>query len=217
MSPVFRPEEEPVMPPDDSCADWLARLHAGGSTAAAEVFHRFTSRLIALARLRLDARLRQKVDPEDVLQSVYKSFFLRQARGELRLPNWQALWSVLALITARKCGRCARRFHAARRNVAAEVAAAGGADDSSLLVVFSADPSPEEAVMLSELVEGLLRALGARDGAILTLALQGHSAAEISAQLGRTTRTVYRVLERIRSHLERRQSEDVNESSPGAV
>jgi RNA polymerase sigma-70 factor (ECF subfamily) len=57
------------------------------------------------------------------------------------------------------------------------------------------------------LVEQLLRDLGKRDSAILTLALQGHSAAEISEQLGRPARTVYRVLARIKRRLQAAQGE----------
>jgi RNA polymerase sigma-70 factor (ECF subfamily) len=189
------------MPAEDSFADVMARLRVGDEEAAAQVFRRFTHRLIALARAHLDGRLRQKVDPEDVLQSAYKSFFLRHADGELALGGWDGLWALLALITARKCGRYAQRFHAARRDVRAEVAPAGGADESGVVEAFSDEPSPAEAVMLSELVEQLLRDLGERDGAILTLALQGYSAAEISAQLDRPGRTVYRVLERIKARL----------------
>jgi RNA polymerase sigma-70 factor (ECF subfamily) len=177
----------------------MARLEAGDETAPAEVLRRFTHRLIALARLRLDARLRQKVDPEDVLQSVYKSFFLRHAEGSLRLYNWQSLWAVLAVITARKCGRWAQRFGTQQRDLNAEVPGGPAAGWE----VFSGEPSPEEAVQLSELVEGLLRELGQRDGEILTLALQGHSADEISDRLDRPRRTVYRVLERIKGRLHR--------------
>jgi RNA polymerase sigma-70 factor (ECF subfamily) len=189
------------MPTEDSFADVMARLRDGDDDAAAQIFRRFTHRLIALARAHLDGRLRQKVDPEDVLQSVFKSFFLRHAEGELALGGWDGLWALLAVITARKCGRCARRFRAARRDVNAEVAAAASADESGVIEAFSDDPSPEEATMLSELVEQLLRDLGRRDGEILTLALQGYSAAEISARLDRPGRTVYRVLERIKARL----------------
>jgi DNA-directed RNA polymerase specialized sigma24 family protein len=190
------------MPTEDSFADIMTRLRAGDEDAAAQVFRRFTHRLVALARAQLDNRLRHKVDPEDVLQSVYKSFFLRHAHGQLTLAGWDGLWALLALITARKCGRWAEHFHAARRDVKAEVAAAGGADESGVIEAFSAEPSPAEAVMLSELVEQLLRDLGQRDGEILTLALQGYSAAEISSQLVRPARTVYRVLGRIKARLE---------------
>jgi hypothetical protein len=48
------------MKPDDSFAQVMTRLNAGDSAAAAQVVQRFTHRLIALARLRLDARVRQK-------------------------------------------------------------------------------------------------------------------------------------------------------------
>jgi RNA polymerase sigma-70 factor (ECF subfamily) len=191
-----------IMPAEDSFAELMTRLRAGDEDAATQVFSRFTHRLIALARAHLDSRLRQKVDPEDVLQSVYKSFFLRHAQGELALGGWEGLWALLVLITARKCGRYARRFHAARRDVNAEAAAVDGSDESGVIAAFSAEPSPTEAVMLSELVELLLRDLGERDGAILTLALQGYSAAEISNQLGRPPRTVYRVLKRIKRRLQ---------------
>jgi RNA polymerase sigma-70 factor (ECF subfamily) len=196
MSAVLRSEEVPAMPPDDSFAAMMARLTTGDDTAAAEVFHRFEHRLIALARLHLDARLRQKIDPEDVVQSVYKSFFLRQAEGNLLLHNWHDLWAVLALITARKCGRWAQHFRARQRDLDHEVA-----DAAIDWEVFSSEPSPQEAAQLSELVVGLLRDLGQRDGEILTLALQGYSADEISEQLDRPRRTVYRVLERIKARL----------------
>jgi RNA polymerase sigma-70 factor (ECF subfamily) len=186
------------MSAEDSFTEVMARLRARDEDAATHVFRRFTHRLVALARAHLDSRLRQKVDPEDVLQSVFKSFFLRHVDGELSLVGWDSLWALLALITARKCGRCARRFHSGRRDVSAEVAV----DESAAIAAFSGEPSPAEAVMLSEEVEELLRDLGPRDGAILTLALQGYSAAEISDQLDRPARTVYRVLERIKLRLE---------------
>ena len=187
---------------DDSFADLMDRLCTGDEAAAADVFHRFTHRLIALARAHLDSRLRAVVDPEDVIQSVFKSFFLRHARGKPIWGGWDGLWTLLALITVRKCGHRARRFDAARRDVRAEVTAPGKTDESSVIEAFSDEPLPEEAVMLSEVVEQLLRDLGKRDGDILTLALQGYSAREISDRLDRPLRTVYHVLKRIQKRLE---------------
>jgi RNA polymerase sigma-70 factor (ECF subfamily) len=196
------------MAPEDSFASLMARLQAGDDRAAAEVFHRFAQRLIALARLHLDSRLRQKVDPEDVLQSVYRSFFVRQAEGRLSLQNWESLWSLLTVITVRKCGRWSERFHTGRRDLNAEVAGRTAEADSLPALDFpSPEPDPAEVVMLTELVEQLLRELGQRDGEIVSLALQGYSADEISARLERPRRTVYRVLERIRGRLQRRQEE----------
>jgi hypothetical protein len=58
-----------------SFADFLTRLQAADADAVHELFRGFTGQLIALARRRVEGGLRHKVDPEDVVQSAYKSFF----------------------------------------------------------------------------------------------------------------------------------------------
>jgi RNA polymerase sigma-70 factor (ECF subfamily) len=182
------------MSADPSFAEVMARLRADSNSAAALLWQRFGQRLIALARSRLDARLRQKLDPEDVVQSVFKSFFLRYAEGQLDLSDWDSLWALLTVITVRKCGRWQEYFRAGRRRLDAEVSLQPAADDSGGWEALADEPSPSEVAMLTETVEGLLRGLEGRDRDIATLALQGYNAAEISSQLNRPERTVYRVL-----------------------
>ena len=41
---------------------------------------------------------------EDVMASVFKSFFRRHAEAPFDLSSWDSLWSLLTLITLRKCG-----------------------------------------------------------------------------------------------------------------
>jgi RNA polymerase sigma-70 factor (ECF subfamily) len=182
----------------------MAELRAGVDSAAAQIFERFAQRLIALARSRLDARLRAKVDPEDVVQSVYKSFFLRHADGRLDPGDWDGLWALLTVITLRKCGCWREKFHTASRDMEKEVPlpSAGSASSSGWETV-DRDPTPAEAAMLAETVALVLHDLEGRDRDIATLALQGYTATEISAQLGRPERTVYRVLGRIKKQLQR--------------
>jgi DNA-directed RNA polymerase specialized sigma24 family protein len=55
--------------------------------AARENFDRFARRLIGLARTRLDRRIRQKIDPEDVVQSVFRSFFTRHGWSGSATPS----------------------------------------------------------------------------------------------------------------------------------
>jgi RNA polymerase sigma-70 factor (ECF subfamily) len=192
------------MAEDRSFAAVMHRLRAGDEAAAADVFHRFPNRLIALARTHLHGRLRQKVDPEDVLQSVYKSFFLRHAQGQLNPQGWDSLWSLLTVITVRKCGRWRERFHAGRRDVGDEVALQPPAGESgSGWEAMAGDPSPSEVAVLTEMVEALRRGLEGRDRDIVALTLQGYTASEISTQLGRPERTVYRVLGRVKKRLQR--------------
>ena len=65
------------MADSDSFDDVMARLRAGDQAAAREIFERFVDKLIRLAHSRFDAVLRHKVDPDDVVQSAYKRFFLK--------------------------------------------------------------------------------------------------------------------------------------------
>jgi RNA polymerase sigma-70 factor (ECF subfamily) len=191
------------MSQDGSFTAFMTRLRAGDSAAATEIFNCFTHRLIALARTRRDSRLRQKVDAEDVLQSAYKSFFVRQAQGEFDFKNWDSLWGLLSLITLRRCARWNERFHTGARDVNAEMRPTATDDKSAMGWEALADqPTPSHAAMLTETLEGLLRELSERDRAIVTLGLQDFSASEISAQLNRPERTVYRVLHRVKGRLE---------------
>jgi RNA polymerase sigma-70 factor (ECF subfamily) len=188
----------------------MTRLRCGDDAAATAIFHRFSRQLAALASRHLEARLRQKVDPEDVLQSALKSFFRRQADGSLAPSDWNELWNILTVLTVRKCIRYWERYTSARRDVRVEATPPSDNVDFDWQFL-DREPSPQEGALLAEAVEGLLQGLQSRDRDIVTLALQGHSAAEIGEQLNRPRRTVYRVLERIKKRLERMQHED-NES-----
>jgi RNA polymerase sigma factor (sigma-70 family) len=204
----YRCPAEGVMDSQSSFADLMARLRTGDDSAASQVFHRFASRLIALARGRLHPRLRQKVDAEDVLQSVFHSFFARYAEGQFALKDWDSLWGLLTSITLRKCARRAEHFQAARRDVRRE-APPQSQSSGGVWEAWARDPTPEEATLLTETVRELLDGLEPREREMVALGLQGHTQAEISAKVGWGERTVHRILSRIRKRLERqRDSED---------
>jgi DNA-directed RNA polymerase specialized sigma24 family protein len=189
--------------PDDSpVQDLLARLRTGDERAAAELFGRFAHRLAGLARQKLGKALRGKEDPDDAVQSALKSFFVRYAAGQYELASWDDLWGLLTRITAHKCGHRFERFHAARRDVRREVSAPTADDSNASWEILARDPKPAEALVLAELLEELHRPLGDRDRGILSLRLQGEEVATICTQLQCSERTVFRVLERIRSKLE---------------
>jgi RNA polymerase sigma-70 factor (ECF subfamily) len=181
----------------------MARLRKGDDQAAAEVFRRYAERLVALARSRLDERLRRKTDADSVLVSVFESFFMRAARGDFELENWDGLWALLVRMTLRKCARRARHHQSKRRDMREEVPLAPAEGSGSDLQLESREPTPAEAVLLADLVERLVEDLGERDRPILVLRLQGHSVPEISEKVARSERTVQRVLDQVRRRLER--------------
>lgn len=191
----------------------MSRLRAGEEDAAGEIFHRFARRLIGLARTRLDGAVRKKVDPEEVVQSVYKSFFVRFADGQFELEGWDSLWALLTVLTVRKCGHQIEYFRAARRDVHRELTPPPSPDNSHVSCqAIARDPAPEEAVVLTEMVEKLMRALDGRNREIVSLSLQGNKPAEIAVELGCTERTVQRVLQRVKQWLQAHQGGQDEES-----
>jgi RNA polymerase sigma-70 factor, ECF subfamily len=188
--------------PDDLSSDLVTRLQAGDGDAARAVFEYFTPRLIGLARGRLDARLRQRVDPEDVVQSAYKSFLVLLGEGTFASEGWDGLWGLLTLLTLRKCADRARFHRAGCRDAGREAIAPAGAPEPWRQAA-GREPTPEEGAALAETVELLLRGLDEDERPIVELSLQGYSTQEISEQLGRAERSVRRLRERVRRQLER--------------
>src|SRR5262249_11893115 len=141
-------------------SDPLASAKVDEGDAARAIFERFTRRLIGLARTQLDAHFQHKIDPEDVIQSVYKSFFLRYGEGMLAAEGGDGLWGLLTCITVRKCADRVRYHRAACRDVNREAPGALGADDvEPWRDAIGREPTPEEAAVLAETVQGLLSGL----------------------------------------------------------
>jgi RNA polymerase sigma-70 factor (ECF subfamily) len=185
----------------NSFAGFVHRLGTGEDAAAREVFQRYTCRLLGLARRRLGALLRHRVDPEDVVQSAYKSFFRRAGAGKLEVGDWDGLWGLLALITLRKCADRAAYHTAECRDATREVVGIG--EGGVYWEAASREPTPPDAVLLTEAVLHLFQDLAEDERPVIELSLQGYSAQEISQELGRAERSVRRLRERVRKRLER--------------
>jgi RNA polymerase sigma-70 factor, ECF subfamily len=189
----------------DSFPDFLARLRAQDGTAARDLFERFARALVGMARGRFAPGLRHKVDPEDVVQSAYKSFFARYGDGNLDVVNWNGLWGLLTLITLRKCAERVEYLKAACRDVGREVGPFAGPDGPVWPDPSGREPTPYEAALLTETVDRLLAGLDETERPVVELSLQGFSTLDISAKLGRSERTVRRIRERVRRRLEEGQ------------
>jgi RNA polymerase sigma-70 factor (ECF subfamily) len=174
----------------------MARLRAGDEAAARDVYEWWAWRLIDLTRARLGRSIAAKEDPEDVVQSVYRSFFRRYGMGQFRVDDWHDVWALLVTIALRKCAN-RRQFYAAECRDPKREAALGPVEPNTT------DPTPEDEAMLAETVERLLLRFPAEERAVVELSLQGHTVKEISATLDRPERSVYRIRDHVRAWLER--------------
>lgn len=186
---------------EESFIDLQQRLRDGDGTAGSEIFRRYRERLIHLAAPRLAGKLRTKVDPEDVVQSAFRSFFRAEETREFGLGGWNDLWSVLVTITLRKCRYQVRHFLTIKRDIRREQAQR--TIDSPLdWQTIASDPTPVEAAEFADLLITFLGGLDERARQIVELSLEGYSPAEIAPKVSLTERTVYRQLDRIRARLE---------------
>jgi RNA polymerase sigma-70 factor (ECF subfamily) len=189
------------MGPDVTFDELMRLVRDSDDAAETALFRRYVRRLNALVARRFAAGLRDRADVELVVLSAFKSFFLRHRRGELRVDDPDGLWSVLAMITLRKCADRLRYLRAARRDAGRDVEWPDDEVDSSSRPDPS--PAPDEAACATEAVESLLQALSADDRPIVEHLLIGYTAEEISARLDCSERTVRRVRQRAK-HLLRR-------------
>jgi RNA polymerase sigma-70 factor (ECF subfamily) len=190
---------------DETSVALLARWRGGDARAADELFSRYTERLLRLARSQLSPKLARRVDPEDVVQSAYRSFFADALADHFVLQRSGDLWRLLAAITLHKVKGQVEHHTAAKRSIQREESpeAEGGVYGlpvESLACV----PSPSEAVGVADELECVLRELTPSHRLMVEMRLQGHTFEAIAAATQRSERLVRRVLDQVKDRLQQR-------------
>jgi RNA polymerase sigma factor (sigma-70 family) len=186
--------------PNNPPVDLVARWREGDEQAAGELFHQYVEQLVGLARTRLTSRLAQRVDPEDVVQSALRSFFVAARAGKYELQQGSDVWHLLVTITLRKLYHQIRHNNRAKRSVKRQLPP----QDNLIELVCTQVPSPLEAMALTDEVEAVMRGLSPWQRRMLEMRLQGYDLYEIAADTQRSLRTVSRTLDLVKSQLENR-------------
>jgi DNA-directed RNA polymerase specialized sigma24 family protein len=117
---------------------------------------------------------------------------------------------MLTVITVRKCGRQNEFARAACRDVYREVNSPATDSSSSIqpLDTEGPEPSPESALMLTELIEQLFQIFKEHERPLVALILQGESPRSISELMGCSESKVYRLQRYIHQYLTRLRDEE---------
>lgn len=174
----------------------IEQFKAGSESAARELFDRYCERLMRLARRRIGQRMTSRVDPEDVIQSAFRTFFTRVRKDEFKFEGENDLFKLLVRLTVHKTLRQVAFHRAAKRNPELEAAQASDAYEL-LQQLTDSDPPPEVEVALVDEFERFMNQLPAFDRRVLEMKLQGYSTTEIAEALSSYDRKIRRVLERI--------------------
>jgi DNA-directed RNA polymerase specialized sigma24 family protein len=193
---------------EGSVTQLFALVGQGDEGAAAALWERFVPRLLGLARRTLASHPRLNGFADDVVQSVFASFFAQARAGQFVLDHRNDVWNLLGVMTVRKARMAIRREMADKRGGGQII---NEADPSSpegsppvLDAVSTSQLGPEFDLHAEEMLAGLPDALRT----VAVLRLMGHTNPEIATQLDWTLRKVERKLQLIRLRWEKEFSEE---------
>jgi len=186
----------------DQWQTWIQGLRNGDATAIDEFWRSYGTELMRLAEKNLSERLRRRVDPEDVVQSAFRTFLRRAERGQFELTDDDGLWQLLCAITLNKARQQARRHGRKKRSLEKETYL--DTETASSSMPSSGEPTPDEAAILVDLVEQLLADSDNPDEHdIVAYRLQDFTNDEIAQKVNCSERTIRRIVQRLRTRLER--------------
>ena len=159
--------------------------------ASLKIHSRYQNRLILLAKKRLLGVLKSKIDPDDIAQEAFAGFFAMADRDEVRWKERGDLWRLLAGIAINKVKQQFEHYSTLKRDASKE----------AQLPEATSQLGERDVNELTELVEHVLESEKPLLTTVLNLRLAGFSFEEIAERVGRSTRTIRRLLESLKAKL----------------
>ena len=165
----------------------LRRFRGGQADASTLLYLRYASRLHGLAIKKSSADLARRVDPDEIVQSVFRTFFRRVAQGHYDVPDGEEIWKLLLVIALNKVRSAAVHHRAAKRDIGRT--SAGVEYDRAIESAEAGDdmaldrPSPRDR-------RRARRAGPDQRARMIELRIEGYEVAEIAETAGRSKRSV---------------------------
>ena len=163
--------------------------------AALGLYLKYSERLLVSTERSISDALSPRVDAEDVVQSVFRTFFRRAAEGQYEVPHGEDLWKLLLVISLNKVRSLGKYHRAAKRNIGISVSLSHEKVESPV----SPDEFSRQVLELS--ISELVSKLPPSAQNIVELRIGGYEVSQISKRTKRSKRTVERVLQHFREEL----------------
>ncbi|MGE3819016.1 MAG: RNA polymerase sigma factor [Isosphaeraceae bacterium] len=187
-----RPPTDKV-PSDQSL---VKQVRHGNQEAFRLLHQRYADRLLALARSRRSPDLAGRVDVDDIVQSVFGTFFRGIHHGSYDVPVGEEIWGLLLVITLNKIRAKGVYHRAGKRDVRKT---AGGETLDQTPDALATDEQAATALRLS--VEEALERLTEQQRVVIRLRMEGYEVLEIAGMTGRAKRSVERLLQEGRKRI----------------
>ena len=201
MAPLEKPASPDRQQPgaESSDASLLSVFRKGGQDAATQLYFRYAHRLRTLVRHNCSADLARCMEADDIVQSVFRTFFSGAKEGLYRIPRGDDLWRLLLVMALYKV-RSKGEFHnAAKRDIRKTFSLE--TSDQELGLDPEKRSDSEELMFLQVAVREALEQLPADYRVIVELRIEGYEIPEIAGKVGRARRTVERILQEARKKL----------------
>lgn len=174
----------------------LRRYRGGEGDAATALYLRYAHRLQSLADKQTDPRIALQVDPEGIVQSVFRTFFRRVSDGHYDVIESEELWKLFLVIALNKIRRMANHHRAAKRD-ATQVASI---DEPQWEIASVQDQRALMALRLT--MNEILSQVPETQRRVVLLRIEGYEVQEIADQVSRSKRSVERLLQEFRGRLQ---------------
>jgi RNA polymerase sigma-70 factor (ECF subfamily) len=175
----------------------LRRYRRGSEDAATQLYLRYAQRLRGLARAQISPTLARRVDLDDIVQSVFRSFFRRAGSGYYDVPAGEELWKLFLVIALHKIRNQGTFHNAAKR----DVRRTAGGEHLEQAAQVRAEGDGASFAFLQLVIDEALQRLLPQHRQMVELRIEGYEVAEIAQKTGRSKRTVERVLQEARQTL----------------
>jgi RNA polymerase sigma-70 factor (ECF subfamily) len=175
----------------------LGRFRTGEQDAATELYLRYSGRLQAWASSQTSPALQPRFDPDDVVQSVFRTLFRRVGQGLYNVPPGEELWQLLLVLALNKVRKLATYHRAQKRDVGKTL----GSETLDQIQKPNASGDETSLQILQMVVHDLLGDLPSTNRKIVELRIEGYRSDAIAQRMQRSKRTVERVLQNFRLKL----------------
>lgn len=173
----------------------LDRFRSGDEDAALKLYYRYADRLMRLASKNTPAELAPRFDPEDIVQSVFRTFFRRASEGQYEAPDGDELWKLLLVMALNKV-RAKGAFHRSEKR---DIRKTQGLPESQEQADLHSSQEAKSILYMS--VEEMIHKQPASHQAIIRLRIDGLEVQSIAERENRSKRTVERILQSFRLQL----------------
>ncbi len=172
----------------------LEQCRKGNQDAARAIYRRYAGRLRALVTSQCGAELQARFDPDDIVQSVFRTFFQGVKESGYDVPQGQQLWGLLFVMALHKIRNHASFHRAAKRDV-------GLTRGGDCLAAHECASDEGSLTFLHLLIEDELKSYPDVNRQIVRMRIEGYDILEIVRTTSRSRRTVERVLQAFRKQL----------------